>query len=94
MAVSLSSTGIPYWGLLLVVAVVCYAVILIFTIIISPMTEMATKGSTKNILRWATEEPVPHRQTTAPFSKQIVLDRMDAQMEGMDQARNDPAAAA
>ena len=75
VAVALSGLSIPYWAILIVVAVSCYGVILIFTVIMTPLIEFATKGATKNIWRWATEEPVPHRQTTAPFSKQLVLGR-------------------
>ncbi|KAF2164801.1 glycoside hydrolase family 16 protein [Zasmidium cellare ATCC 36951] len=76
VAVSLSSLSIPYWAILLITAVVCYSIIMILTVIITPMIEFATKGATKNIWRWATEEPVPHRPTTAPFNKQLVVGRM------------------
>lgn len=76
VAVSLSSLSLPYWAILLVTGVVCYSMIMILTVMITPMIEFATKGSTKNIWRWATEEPVPHRATTAPFNKQLVLGRM------------------
>ncbi|EME41040.1 hypothetical protein DOTSEDRAFT_56085 [Dothistroma septosporum NZE10] len=75
IAVALSGLSIPYWATLIVVAVSCYGVIFIVTIILTPLIDFATKGATKNIWRWATEEPVPHRQTTAPFSKELVLGR-------------------
>lgn len=75
VAVALSDLSLPYWAVLLIVALVCYAVIFILTVIITPLIEFATKGATKNIWRWATETPVPHRNTTAPFTKALVLDR-------------------
>lgn len=89
VAVSLSSLGLPYWAILLVTAVVCYSIIMILTVLITPMIEFATKGSTKNIWRWATEEPVPHRPTTAPFNKQLVVGRMK---EEEDDSRHAEAA--
>ncbi|CAK3870799.1 hypothetical protein DOTSEDRAFT_56085 [Lecanosticta acicola] len=74
-AVALSSTDLPYWAILIIIALVCYTVIFLVTVLTTPMIEFATKGATKNIWRWATEAPVPHRNTTAPFTKAIVLDR-------------------
>ena len=75
VAVSMSDLGIPYWATLIITALVCYAVLLLVTIVFTPLFEFATKGATKNIWRWATEEPVPHRPTTAPFDKELILDR-------------------
>lgn len=65
----------PYWSILLITGLVCYTVIFLVAIILTPLIEFATKGSTKNIWRWATEEPVPHRKTTAPYTKDLVLGR-------------------
>lgn len=76
-AVALSNLNIPYWANLLITGLVCYAVILTVTVIITPLIEFATKGATKNILRWASEEPVPHRKTTAPFTTDLILGRQD-----------------
>ena len=76
VAVALSNTHLPYWAILLITAVVCYSTIFVLTMLLTPLIEFATKGSTKNIWRWATEEPVPHRPTTAPFNKQLVVGRM------------------
>lgn len=76
VAVSMSNLGLPYWGNLLVTAAVCYAFILILIVLVTPLIEFATKGATKNIWRWATEEPVPHRNTTAPFTKELIMGRV------------------
>lgn len=77
IVVALSNTGIPYWGTLLVNAVCCYSLIMILAVIMTPLIDFSTKGVTKNIWRWATEMPVPHRATTAPFDKALVLGRGD-----------------
>ena len=75
IAVWMSNLSVPYWAILLVTGVVCYSVIIVVTMIMTPLIEATTRGATKNIWRWATEEPVPHRQTTAPFNKGLVLGR-------------------
>ncbi|KAF7196599.1 hypothetical protein HII31_01969 [Pseudocercospora fuligena] len=81
VAVWLSGVSLPYWAILIVTALFSYSTILFFTVIMTPLIEFATKGSTKNIWRWATEEPVPHRRTTAPFTKELVLGRMQDEEE-------------
>ncbi|CAK1358556.1 unnamed protein product [Cercospora beticola] len=81
VAVSMSDLGLPYWAILLITAAVCYACLLLVTIVITPLIEFATKGATKNIWRWATEEPVPHRKTTAPFNKELIMGRAPAEGE-------------
>lgn len=75
VAVSLSDLGMPYWGIIIITALVCYVLLLLVTVIVTPLIEFATKGATKNIWRWATEEPVPHRPTTAPFSTELIMGR-------------------
>ncbi|KAF2217217.1 hypothetical protein CERZMDRAFT_32291 [Cercospora zeae-maydis SCOH1-5] len=88
VAVSMSDLGLPYWAILMITAAVCYACLLVVTIIITPLIEFATKGATKNVWRWATEEPVPHRKTTAPFNKELILGRAPAEGEpNVNQAR-------
>ncbi|KAM3424312.1 hypothetical protein BST61_g11151 [Cercospora zeina] len=92
VAVSMSDLGLPYWAILLITAAVCYACLLVVTIIITPLIEFATKGATKNIWRWATEEPVPHRKTTAPFNKELIMGRALAEGEpNVNQARRPSA---
>lgn len=75
LAVTLATMNCPYWAVLLVVAVVCYTVIFLFAMVATPMIEFATQATMRNIWRWATEDTVPPRQTTAPFSKALILDR-------------------
>jgi hypothetical protein len=75
IAVSLAKMAVPYWAILLITAVVCYTVIILGAVIVTPMTDFVTKSATKNIWRSASEEPVPHRPTTAPFTKALVIDR-------------------
>ncbi|EME78690.1 uncharacterized protein MYCFIDRAFT_190891 [Pseudocercospora fijiensis CIRAD86] len=86
VAVWLSGLSFPYWATLIITALFSYATILFFAVIMTPLIEFATKGSVKNIWRWATEEPVPHRRTTAPFTKDLVLGRM--QDEGEEKKAN------
>ncbi|KAI5363346.1 Putative glycoside hydrolase family 16, concanavalin A-like lectin/glucanase domain superfamily [Septoria linicola] len=87
-AVSLSNLSLPYWAILLITGLVCYAILILVTIIITPLIEFATKGATKNIWRWATEEPVPHRRTTAPFNKELIMGRQPEEGEpDVNQAR-------
>lgn len=75
LAVTLGTMCVPYWALLLIVAVVCYSVILAFVFITSPLVEFATQAAMPNVSRKATEAPVPHRTATALFDKNLVLDR-------------------
>lgn len=43
---------------------------------ITPFSEGAAMASCRNLWRWASEEPVPHRSTLAPFRKDLFLDRL------------------
>lgn len=81
VAVTLVVAGLPYWAVLLLTALLCYTIILAAAFIISPMIEFATQSAMKNIWRWATEEPIPHRPTTAPFPKALIIDRGNQQEE-------------
>lgn len=81
IAVSLAKLAIPYWAILLVTAVVCYTVIIIGATLITPLTDFVTKSFSKNFWRTASEEPVPHRPTTAPFNKALVIDRANDEAE-------------
>lgn len=78
LAVTLAVAGCPYWAVLLIVAVVCYGVIFMLVFLLTPLVEFVTQATMRNIWRWATEEPVPSRQTIAPFSKSLILDRSSA----------------
>lgn len=81
IAVSLAKLAIPYWAILLVTAVCCYTVIIIGATLITPLTDFVTKSISKNLWRMATEETVPHRPTTAPFNKALVIDRPNEEAE-------------
>lgn len=76
VAVNMAIAGLPYWAVLLITALLCYTVIIGASIfIVTPLIEFATQSAMKNIWRCATEEPVPHRPTTAPFPKSLIVDR-------------------
>ena len=75
LAVAFGSIGLPYEVVLLLTGLICYAVILTTAVILSPLIEFMTQAAMKHIWRWATEEPVPHRNTTAPFTKAMIIDR-------------------
>lgn len=42
---------------------------------ITPFSEGAAIALCRNLWRWASEEPVPHRSTLAPFRKDLFLNR-------------------
>ena len=42
---------------------------------ITPFSEGAAMALCRNLWRWASEEPVPHRSTLAPFRKDLFLNR-------------------
>ena len=81
LAVTLSTAGLPYSVVLLLVAGICYTVILGIAFILSPLIEFTTQAAMKHLWRWATEEPIPHRSTTAPFTKALIIDRQTAEDE-------------
>jgi peptidoglycan/LPS O-acetylase OafA/YrhL len=72
-----NSAGMPYWANLLVTLVTTYIMILLLAWILTPLLEFPTQALMRNIDRWTKEEPRPKRPTTAPFSKDIVLNRKD-----------------
>lgn len=82
IAVSLAEINMPYWSILLIVALCCYTVIFSVAYFLTPGIDFATKGVTKHLWRWATEVPVPHRPTIAPFTKDLVIGRMNENAEG------------
>jgi hypothetical protein len=88
LAVTLAKINTPYWALLIAVALVCYTVIFFAATVVTPLIETTTQAAMKNIWRWATEDPVPHRQTTAPFGKALVLDAVGSDEE-QNRAEND-----
>jgi hypothetical protein len=81
IAVSLAKLATPYWAILLITALSCYTVILIGATLVTPLTDFVTKSVSKNLWRMASEDPVPHRPTTAPFNKALVIDRINEDAE-------------
>jgi hypothetical protein len=73
IAVALGTMGVPYWAVLLVVAMVCYSVILGMAFMMSPLIEFVTQATMRNLHRWGTEDDVPHLATTSPFDKGILV---------------------
>ena len=75
VALACNSAGMPYYAVLIVTMVTSYTLILLLAMVLSPLLEFPTQALMRNIERWSTEEPQPKRPTTAPFSKDIVLNR-------------------
>lgn len=76
--ISLSDLGLPYWAIMLLVWTCCYSLIAIAAILLTPLTEGTALAVSRNVWRWATEEPVPKRPTLSPFRKDLFLDRAAA----------------
>ena len=69
------SDAVPYWANLLITALICYIVIAVVTVILTPLIEFTMRSTMKNVWRWSSEEPVPKVPTTGKFSKALILDR-------------------
>lgn len=76
LCVKLNDIGLPYWANLLIVAVVCYAVLLLVSILITFATEMTAQAVCRNTWRWASEEPVMKIATLFPYPKDQFLNRI------------------
>jgi len=72
---ALSTAGVPYWANLIVTLITTYAVIFLLASIMTPLIEKPTQGLMRNLDRWSKDEPVPKRNTLAPFPKELVIDR-------------------
>jgi hypothetical protein len=75
VSLACNSAGMPYWANLLVTLVTTYVWILVLAWVLTPLLEFPTQALMRNIERWTKEEPRPKRPTTAPFSKDLVLNR-------------------
>lgn len=75
VSLACNSAGMPYWANLLVTLVTTYALILLLALILTPLLDFPTQALMRNIDRWTKEEPMPKKPTTAPFSKDLVLNR-------------------
>jgi len=75
VALACNAAGMPYWANLLVTLVTTYALILLLAWVMTPLLEFPTQALMRNIDRWTKEEPQAKRPTTAPFSKDLVLNR-------------------
>ncbi|KAF2717264.1 glycoside hydrolase family 16 protein [Polychaeton citri CBS 116435] len=75
VCVTLHSAGIPYWANLIITALTSYTVIAMVAKILTPWIEFITRATLRNVWRWASEAPIPKRQTTAPFNKELILNR-------------------
>lgn len=82
VSLACNSAGMPYWANLLVTLVTTYAVILLLAWVLTPLLEFPTLALMRNLERWTKEEPRPKRPTTAPFSKDIVLNRSGEEVAG------------
>lgn len=84
IALTCSSTGMPYYCTLLITMVTSYTLILLLAMCLSPLLEFPTQALMRNVERWATVEPQAKRPTTAPFSKDLVLNRKIKESEHGD----------
>jgi hypothetical protein len=84
VALACNSTGMPYYCTLIITLVTSYTLILLLGMFLSPLLEFPTQALMRNIERWATVEPQPKRPTTAPFSKDLVLNRKIKESEHGD----------
>ncbi|KAK4994226.1 hypothetical protein LTR66_005696 [Elasticomyces elasticus] len=75
LCVSLSVAGLPYWANMLIVWVCCYATIGLASVLLTPLTEKTAMALSRNLWRWASQEPVPQRPTLAPFPKGLFIDK-------------------
>lgn len=75
MAVQIGSKDVPYWAVLLSIAVVCYFTLALTVIALSFLTETVTSAACRNIARWAMEPAVPKQPTLEPFPRGLFLDR-------------------
>ena len=75
VALACNSAGLPYWANLLVTFSTTYVLIFALARAMAPLLEFPTQAVMRNLDRWSKEEPLGKRATTAPFSKDIVLDR-------------------
>ncbi|KAK5126407.1 hypothetical protein LTR85_010643 [Meristemomyces frigidus] len=74
-AVALDTAGVPYWGVLLVTLITTYALIFALATVLTPAIEIPTQAMMRNLDRWTKDESIPKRRTTAPFNKDIVVNR-------------------
>lgn len=78
VAIACNDAGLPYWANLLITLVTTYAMIFLLAWILAPLLEFPTQAVMRRIDRWTKEDPKPKRATTAPFSKDLVLNRNSA----------------
>lgn len=74
-AIALNSAGVPYWAVLLVTLITTYALIFLLASVLTPLIEFPTQALMRDLDRWVKDEPVKKRETTAPFSKDLVVKR-------------------
>lgn len=85
VTIALNSAGVPYWANLIVNLCSTYTMIFLLATVLTPLLDIATQAAMKNIDRWTKEEPRPRRNTTAPFSKDLILNR-----HGKELAEDEP----
>ncbi len=75
ICVYLAGQGIAYWANLLIVAVCCYAVLVLSLPLLTPIVETLGKHVTANIWQFAHENPAPRRSTLYPFPDNFLFVR-------------------
>ena len=76
-AIALSEAGVPYWANLLVTLVTTYIFIFLLATVLTPLMDLPTHAVMRTLDRWTRDEPTAKRETTAPFSRDLVRDRND-----------------
>ncbi|WPH03549.1 Glycosyl hydrolases family 16 [Acrodontium crateriforme] len=84
IAVQLNQWSVPYWANLLVTLVTTYGFIFGLASVLTPLIDFPTQALMRNIDRWMKDEPRKKRQSTAPFTKAIVIDRHKVESEKKD----------
>ncbi|KAK5132949.1 hypothetical protein LTR08_008312 [Meristemomyces frigidus] len=74
-AIALESAGIPYWANLLVTLVTTYAFIFLLATVLTPLMDFPTQAVMRTLDRWTKDDPVAKRDTTSPFSRDLVVNR-------------------
>lgn len=75
----LSAHGLPYWVMVTVVAVCCYATLFCSVFLLSPIVN--TLGNGDNIWVFANEPPPPRRPTLYPFPNNFLFVRQEFAQE-------------
>ena len=75
LCVTLGVMGLPYWANMLIVVVVCYAVLVLVSALLTLLTEKPAQAVYRNTWRWASQQPIVKLSTLFPYPKDQFLGR-------------------